>query len=43
LIGLDLEGDEVAAGAADDDAGGGDFHGADQLDWRKFKRWQWLL
>ncbi len=27
LVGLDFEGDEVAAGAADNDVGGGDFHG----------------
>ena len=27
FIGLDFQGDEVAAGAADDDAGVGDFHG----------------
>ena len=27
LVGLDLEGDEVSPGTADDDAAGGDLHG----------------
>ncbi len=40
LVGLDLEGDEVAAGATNDDAGGGDFHGSDLFGRRKFMRWQ---